>query len=448
MESDDRKLNGGGGAVTEDSGPDTGEAGKGPEGGGPEPEGRGAEAASEPGDGHRQETGQPPHESLEQVTLCQVRLRPEAYPVTYLVGDLELTEGEWVVVPTEHGREVGQVVKRPYRASLSQDKLPQRVERLATTSEIEDYYRNLERERSAWQTCQRLCDSLGLNMKLVRVERFFDGSKIIFYYSADGRIDFRELVKGLVKELRMRVEMRQIGIRHEAKMIGGIGCCGRELCCASFLKGFDPISIKMAKAQNLPLNPSKISGFCGRLLCCLTFEYDTYRELSQDMPALGKACKTPDGQGKVIRHNIFKQAVTVMMPDGSFVEYQIEDLTGKPGAEGQRPAPSPSEGSEAGPAGAQGQKQDSETGDKGPSGGQAEGGAEQKRAKQAKAKAQKGKKRGSGQKKGKQQAQSSKRRRRSKAKKRNGREPNGTGRGTQNKGQNNRNNQSKGEKRE
>lgn len=317
----------------------------------------GSRTLPESGQGGQEEAGSPGQQpadaeqhpgqeepSCQEVMLCQVRLRPEAYPVTYLVGGLELTEGEWVVVPTDHGREVGQVVKRPYMARLQQDKLPQAVERLATTSEIEDYYRNLDRERSAWQICQRLCDSLGLNMKLVRVERFFDGSKIVFYYSADGRVDFRELVKGLVRELRMRVEMRQIGIRHEAKMIGGIGCCGRELCCASFLKAFDPISIKMAKAQNLPLNPSKISGFCGRLLCCLTFEYDTYKELAQDMPALGKACRTPDGQGKVIRHNIFKQAVTVMMPDGSFVEYQIGELNGTAGPGDKK------EGRDEGPA--------------------------------------------------------------------------------------------------
>ncbi len=261
-------------------------------------------------------------------SICQVRLRPDSPPVTFAVKNLALREGEWVIVPTEHGLEVGQVVKHPINLDLSRDNTPPLVSRLATTSEIEDYYKNLELEDRGRSVCQRLIDSLGLKMKLVRVERFFDGSKIVFYYSAEGRVDFRELVKELVKELRMRVEMRQIGIRHEAKLIGGVGCCGRELCCASFLSGFDPISIKMAKAQNLPLNPNKISGFCGRLLCCLTYEYETYKEMSQDLPGLGKACETPEGQGKVVRHNIFRQAVTVAMPDGTFVEYTVNELDG------------------------------------------------------------------------------------------------------------------------
>ena len=273
----------------------------------------------------------------ESCTVCHVRLRPESPPLTYAVRNLNLREGEWVLVPTDHGPEVGQVMKHPVTLKLTGEHIPPYVKRLATTSEIEDYYKNLELEQQGRKVCQQLINRLGLKMKLVRVERFFDGSKIIFYYSADGRVDFRELVKELVKELRIRVEMRQIGIRHEAKLIGGIGCCGRELCCASFLTGFDPISIKMAKAQNLPLNPSKISGFCGRLLCCLTYEYETYKEMSQDLPTLGKACETPEGQGKVVRHNIFRQAVTVAMPDGSFVEYTVQELDGSPPSPAEQP---------------------------------------------------------------------------------------------------------------
>jgi len=267
--------------------------------------------------------------SNDKYTLCYVRLRPEFTPLVYAVKDIPVKDGEWVIVPTDHGPEVGQIMKSPIKIGLSPGHLPPLVERLATNSEIEDYYKNLELEQQGKEVCLRLISSLGLKMKLVRVERFFDGSKIIFYYSADGRIDFRELVKGLVRELRIRVEMRQIGIRHEAKLIGGIGFCGRELCCASFLSGFDPISIKMAKIQNLPLNPNKISGVCGRLLCCLTYEYETYREMSQDLPDLGKACDTPDGTGKVVRHNIFKQAITVAMPNGTYVEYTLDELEGK-----------------------------------------------------------------------------------------------------------------------
>ena len=268
-------------------------------------------------------------EKLVDCVLCRVRIRPETTAMTFHSGGLDLKEGEWVVVPTTGSLEVGQIIAKPVKVKLPERCLPPAVERLATTSEIEDYYKNLEFERKAWGICQGHIDRLGLKMKLIKVESFFDGSKIIFYYSADGRVDFRELVKALVRDLRMRVEMRQIGIRHEAKLVGGIGCCGRELCCASFLNSFDSISIKMAKTQNLPLNPSKISGLCGRLLCCLTYEYQTYKEMAQNLPTLGKACQTPTGQGKVIRQNIFKQAVTVAMPDGSIIEYTMDELEGK-----------------------------------------------------------------------------------------------------------------------
>ncbi len=274
-------------------------------------------------------------DNVVSCVLCRVRIRPDTTAMTFQAGELVLKEGEWVVVPTPNGKEVGQIISKPIKVDLPERCLPPKVERLATTSEIEDYYKNIEFEREAWSICQGHIDRLGLQMKLIRVESFFDRSKIIFYYSADGRVDFRELVKALVKDLRMRVEMRQIGIRHEAKLVGGMGCCGRELCCASFLNTFDSISIKMAKAQNLPLNPSKISGLCGRLLCCLTYEYQTYKEMAQNLPTLGKACQTPTGQGKVIRQNIFKQAVTVAMPDGTIIEYTLDELEGKKGKETQ-----------------------------------------------------------------------------------------------------------------
>ncbi len=282
-------------------------------------------------------------DDLVSCVLCRVRIRPQSAALTYSAGELYLKEGEWVVVPTQHGKEVGQIIAKPVKVTLPKKCMPLQVERLATTSEIEEYYKNLEFEKKAWTICQGHIDRLGLKMKLVRVESFFDGSKIIFYYSADGRVDFRELVKSLVKDLRMRVEMRQIGIRHEAKLVGGIGCCGRELCCATFLTTFDSISIKMAKAQNLPLNPNKISGLCGRLLCCLTYEYETYKEMAQNLPTLGKACQTPTGQGKVIRQNIFKQAVTVAMPDGTIIEYTVDELEGKTPPEPSEPQESVNE---------------------------------------------------------------------------------------------------------
>ena len=260
------------------------------------------------------------------IVLIAVRFRPKWPPSHYNAGNVSVMDAEWVIVPTEHGVEVGQVLGRPVVIKMPVKALPSKVERLASTHEIELYYRNLDREKEARDVCTERVRALGLSMKLVRVKSFFDGSKVIFYYSAEGRVDFRELVKDLVKTLRTRVEMRQIGIRHETKMIGGVGICGREFCCASFLQGFDPVSIKMAKTQNLPLNPNKISGICGRLLCCLTYEHGTYLELGKGMPPLGKLCDTPAGQGKVVRQDILSRTVTVVFPDNTQLEFKISEL--------------------------------------------------------------------------------------------------------------------------
>ncbi|MBW1669929.1 MAG: hypothetical protein JRI67_02235 [Deltaproteobacteria bacterium] len=260
------------------------------------------------------------------IVIIAVNFRPKWPPSHYNAGNVPVMDAEWVVVPTDHGIEVGRVMGRPVMIRMSAKALPPKVERLASTHEIELYYRNLDREKVARDVCTERVRTLGLSMKLVRVESFFDGSKVVFYYSAEGRVDFRELVKDLVKTLRTRVEMRQIGIRHETKMIGGIGNCGREFCCTSFLKGFDPVSIKMAKTQNLPLNPNKISGICGRLLCCLTYEYGTYLELVKDMPLLGKSCDTPAGQGKVLRRDILRQTITVVFPDDTQLEFKNSEI--------------------------------------------------------------------------------------------------------------------------
>ena len=152
-------------------------------------------------------------------------------------------------------------------------------------------------------------------MKLIRVERYFNGSKIIFYFTAENRVDFRQLVKDLVQEFRTRVEMRQIGVRHETKMVGGLGCCGLELCCSSYINNFAPVSIKMAKEQNLPLNPVKISGICNRLLCCLTYEYATYRDIKKEMPRPGKKLTIEGKTYKVIQQSVLDETVTVIDQD-------------------------------------------------------------------------------------------------------------------------------------
>jgi cell fate regulator YaaT (PSP1 superfamily) len=162
------------------------------------------------------------------------------------------------------------------------------------------------------------------------VECLFDASKIIFYFTAPGRVDFRELVKDLVQEFRTRIELRQIGVRHRAKMVGGLGICGSELCCASFLKDFEPVSVRMAKEQQLSLNPSKISGVCGRLMCCLTYEHPIYQELRKHLPRLGKRVKIPEGEGKIIRYNLIRQTVTLEMAEGQELELSLSQLPMSP----------------------------------------------------------------------------------------------------------------------
>jgi len=265
-------------------------------------------------------------DEIREIKIVAIKRRKDWAPLHYDAGDVEVSDGEWVVFPTDHGIEVGRILGRAVPLLFPANIEVPKIERLASTQEIEQYYRNLEKEKNAWKVCEEFIKELGLSMKLVVVESFFDGSKVIFYYVAEQRVDFRELVKRLVRALRTRIEMRQIGVRHEAKMLGGIGCCGRELCCSTFLKSFDPISIKMAKAQNLPLNPSKISGICGRLLCCLTYEYDTYLDLKQGLPSLGKSCNTPEGEGKVINQNIILGTVTVALADGARREFSLKEI--------------------------------------------------------------------------------------------------------------------------
>ena len=183
------------------------------------------------------------------------------------------------------------------------------IERPANQDERGKFVGLIESEERAFKVCNGLIETHQLSMNLVRVERFFNGSKMIFYFTADNRVDFRGLVKDLVQEFRTRVEMRQVGVRHETKMIGGIGTCGRELCCSSFIKNFDSVSIKMAKEQDLPLNPTKISGVCNRLLCCLTYEYETYRKQRKLMPKSGKRIKIDNDEYLVKRQNPLQESI-------------------------------------------------------------------------------------------------------------------------------------------
>ena len=200
------------------------------------------------------------------------------------------------------------------------------IVRIANDKDHRQHSENVKKKQRAMELCQEKVDKHGLVMKLIDVEYTFDNSKIVFYFTADGRIDFRELVKDLAGVFKMRIELRQIGVRDEAKMLGGIGSCGRALCCHSWLADFEPVSIKMAKVQNLSLNPSKISGICGRLMCCLKYENDIYMEFRKGMPDIGERVKTPDGVAKVIDTNLLERSVKVRL-------YVDEKPKGKRGEE-------------------------------------------------------------------------------------------------------------------
>lgn len=214
--------------------------------------------------------------------------------------------GDMVIVETARGMELGHILianKEIDESELVAELKP--IERKATKEDLDRYHKNLEKRDDAMAVCAEKIEKHGLDMKLVDADFMIDGAKIVFYFSADGRVDFRELAKDLAGHFRTRIELRQIGVRDEARMLGGIGICGRPLCCSKWLSDFHPVSIKMAKQQNLSLNPSKISGSCGRLMCCLNFEDKTYKELRKGMPKDNERVETPEGLAKVIKVDYF-----------------------------------------------------------------------------------------------------------------------------------------------
>jgi cell fate regulator YaaT (PSP1 superfamily) len=242
-------------------------------------------------------------------------------------GDLVLSPGDRVIVETDRGRSMALVATSPMQ--IPNDLAPESLKtilRKANQADLEAGERNAARERETFTFCQAKIAERNLEMKLVKVEYVFDGSKAIFYFTADGRIDFRDLVKDLAHQFHTRIEMRQIGVRDEAKLVGGIGICGRELCCSSFLRDFAPVSVKMAKEQNLALNPTKISGQCGRLLCCLGYEFDTYCELRKGLPKCGKHVKCCKAEGEVIKVSTLGRNFTVRTADSQEVVLTPEDL--------------------------------------------------------------------------------------------------------------------------
>jgi cell fate regulator YaaT (PSP1 superfamily) len=259
--------------------------------------------------------------------IVGIRFREGGKIYHFAPGHFVLKEGDEVIVKTEKGLSLGIVATPVTRRdpNYPKDQLKE-VFRLANDNDRQQYQECLAREKEASHFCQHRIDDRCLPMTLVDVESFFDGSKIIFYFYADGRVDFRELVKDLVKRLHTRVELRQIGVRNKAKMIGGVGPCGRELCCATFLKEFHSVSVKMAKEQNLSLNPTKISGVCGRLMCCLKYEYADYIEMKRGMPKVGKRITTAEGEGKVVRQNVMENRVVIVLNDGREIEFDVTNL--------------------------------------------------------------------------------------------------------------------------
>ena len=250
-------------------------------------------------------------------------------------GKYDIEAGDHVIVETARGVEMGNVVLGP--REVEDDKIVQPLKmiiRLATEADEKTVARNRVKEKEAFQICLEKIAKHGLDMKLVEAEYTFDNNTLLFYFTADGRIDFRELVKDLAAVFRTRIELRQIGVRDETKILGGVGICGRGLCCHTYLSEFAPVSIKMAKEQNLSLNPTKISGVCGRLMCCLKNEQETYEYLNSRLPGIGDTVTTPDGQKAVVQSvNVLRQLVKVIVEveDAKEArEYKVKELKFRP----------------------------------------------------------------------------------------------------------------------
>ena len=262
--------------------------------------------------------------------IIGVRFKPVGKTYYFDPQDFEINKGDNVIVETSRGIEYGTVVVG--RKEINDDELLKPIKPIMRPAQQEDHERyreNKKKEKEAFDICTEKITRHGLEMKLIEVEYTFDGSKILFYFTADGRVDFRELVKDLAMVFRTRIELRQIGVRDESKTIGSIGVCGRSLCCSKFLGEFAPVSIKMAKEQGLSLNPSKISGACGRLMCCLKYEQDTYEELLKKLPRHGALVKTPDGNGIVESVSVLKEKVKVSVgeeKERTIKEYNASEI--------------------------------------------------------------------------------------------------------------------------
>jgi cell fate regulator YaaT (PSP1 superfamily) len=249
----------------------------------------------------------------------------------------DLAPEDYVIVDTTRGQEAGIVAFGA--CEIDKDQIPgtlKDIVRPATALDLTEMEGYLQREEHALEVCREKVAESGLPMKVIRANYSYDGSHLTFYFAADKRVDFRALVKELAREFRTRIELRQVGVRDEVKLVGGYGMCGREHCCASWIPEFRPISIRMAKQQDLPLSPMEISGVCGRLLCCLSYENDYYGEAKRSMPRLGKVIKTPHGEGRVVGVNVIKETLTVQVSAGTTVTVDASDLQGQPEGQAQQ----------------------------------------------------------------------------------------------------------------
>jgi cell fate regulator YaaT (PSP1 superfamily) len=273
------------------------------------------------------------------IRIVSIKFRDAGKQYDFNAQNLELNRGTEVIVETDRGRALGKVVVPP--REIPRTDAPEGIKNIIRIASDEDRAlarTNAARESEAFRFCQTRIQERKMDMKLVRAEYLFDGSKIIFYFTADGRVDFRELVKDLAHHFHTRIEMRQIGVRDEAKLTGGIGICGRELCCCTFLTEFTPVSVKMAKEQGLALNPNKISGQCGRLLCCLSYEFETYCSMKKCLPKCGRKVQVEGGEGEIVDQNVLAQTVTVRLGDGKKMEVPADQLENRPAPPAEAPS--------------------------------------------------------------------------------------------------------------
>jgi len=260
--------------------------------------------------------------------LVQIKLGEYRTVQLYDLNSIECERDDYVILEVERGSEFGKVVsdgKTECKGKIENAK--GKVLREATEGDLKQIENNRMKAKDALGACIRKITDRKLEMQIVKTEYTFDSSKIIFFFTADGRVDFRALVKDLARIFRVRIELKQIGVRDKAKIVGGYGVCGRELCCSSYMKEFHPLSIKMAKTQGLPLNPSKISGVCGRIKCCMAYEFAVYKEYYKDLPSVGEKVTLDDVQGRVVDVNILKRMVTIDDGEGKFVrrEFAFKD---------------------------------------------------------------------------------------------------------------------------